>query len=98
MALETAFGWVLADTAEQRSQARHIVANHVTFLSGDELLERFWVTEEPPKEGQVMSGEEKAVVEHFQFNHSRTADGRFIVPLPRKPDAGQLGVESSSSS
>ncbi len=91
MALETAFGWVLAGTAEQRSQARHMVANHVTFLSGDELLERFWVTEEPPKEGPVMSSEEKAVVEHFQSNHSRAADGRFIVPLPKKPDAGQLG-------
>ena len=34
---------------------------------------------------------------HFQANHSRDQSGRFIVPLPRKPDAKHLGESRSQA-
>ena len=45
----------------------------------------------------VMSAEEHCVVKHFNDSHSRAADGRFIVPLPRKPEPGVLGESRSSA-
>ena len=38
-----------------------------------------------------MSPEERSVVQHFEANHYRMQDGRFVVPLPRKPGARPLG-------
>ena len=39
----------------------------------------------------VYSQEEKAVVRHFELNHKRDAEGRYIVPLPRKENVTPLG-------
>ncbi len=97
MALETALGWVLAGAAESHSQVTNHVANHVALLSGDELLQRFWEAEEPPNEHPIMSSEEMEVVKHFQSNHTRTALGRFVVPLPRKPGLEELGESRSQA-
>ena len=44
-----------------------------------------------------MSSEEMEVVKHFQSNHSHSASGRFVVPLPRKPCLEQLGESSSQA-
>ena len=38
-----------------------------------------------------MSALERSVLLHFKDNHSCTQDERFVVPLPRKPHAGDLG-------
>ena len=100
-ALETEFGWVLAGSADPRFPATeftaHHVSHHVSLLSGDDLLRKFWEMEEPPPEGPLLSAKERAVVHHFEANHSRTAEGRFIVPLPKKADTPGLGVSRSQS-
>ena len=44
-----------------------------------------------------LSPEERSVVEHFQANHSRDRSGRFIVPLPKKPDAKHFGESCSQA-
>ena len=42
-----------------------------------------------------MSDEERAVMKHFREHHRRDDLGRFIVPLPRKPDVAPLGESRS---
>ena len=41
--------------------------------------------------------EEKSVIQHFDKLHHRTADGRFIVALPKKPYAPLLGESRSQA-
>ena len=45
----------------------------------------------------VLTAEEQVVVEHFNRHHRRDSVGRFIVPLPRKPNAKPLGESRSSA-
>jgi len=47
--------------------------------------------EESPSDELNMSAKERLVVRHFECNHLRSKEGRFIVPLPRDPSAGALG-------
>ncbi len=93
-ALETKFGWVLAGAADRHPVSCSLVSHHVALLSGDDLLRKFWEVEESPPKGPDLSAE-KAVVQHFKSNHSRTTDGRFVVLLPRKVDARSLGESRS---
>lgn len=58
---------------------------YIATLSGDDILRKFWEIEEGPRDASNHSPEERAVVHHFAENHKRNADGRFVVPLPRKP-------------
>ena len=44
-----------------------------------------------------LSPEERFVVEHFETNHRRDPDGRFVVPLPKKPDLKPLGESRSQA-
>ena len=37
------------------------------------------------------------MVQHFHDNHTRGSSGRFMIPLPRKPDAKQLGESRSAA-
>ena len=60
---------------------------YLSTTTGDEELRRFWEVEDYDLDRPVMSLQEKAVVEHFCEGHSRSASGRFIVPLPIKLDA-----------
>ena len=97
VALETEFGWVLAGGSEQHSSTTALTCYHVSLLSGDELLKKFWEVEEAPPEGPILSVEEKAVMRHFQSNHTRSTDGRFIVPLPKRIDMPSLGESRSQA-
>ena len=45
----------------------------------------------------VMSAEECCLVKHLNESHSRAADGRFNVPLPRKPEPGVVDESRSSA-
>ena len=72
----------------------------VTLLSslhGDDLLQKFWETEESPTSKPSLTPEERSVVQHFQTNHYRNESGRFVVPLPRRPDAKPLGESRSQA-
>ena len=45
----------------------------------------------------TLSLEECSVPDHFQSNHSRTPDGRFTVPLPKRPTTAKLGESRSQA-
>ncbi len=42
-----------------------------------------------------IAAEERMVVHHFESNHSRSKEGRFIVPLPKNPNARSIGESRS---
>lgn len=84
VAFEIKFGWVLTGKTGPTSFSNHCVTvNHVSTISGDELLSKFWEVEETPKNHSMdsYSQEECLVVSHFKENHHKSKDGRFVVPL-----------------
>ena len=91
VAFETVFGWVLAGSLSQLTPASCVTLCHSLVATGDEILRRFWEIEENTKHEPNMSPEEKSVVQHFDENHLRTTDGRFVVPLPKRLHAPTLG-------
>ena len=57
----------------------------------------FWEIKECPKDLSYLTPEEQLVVQHFKDNHSRSEDGCFIVPLPKKAHAKSLGESRSQA-
>ena len=96
-AIETSFGWVLAGTVGRGLQPTQLVSHHTSVVSGDDLLHEFWEVEELNAKRSVLTAEEQFVVNHFNRHHCRDSIGRFIVPLPRKPNAKPLGESRSSA-
>ena len=92
-ALETDFGWVLAGgVGAGYSTANSISSNHISILTGDDLLRKFWEIEDGPRQDPMMiTPQEKLVLKQFISTHKSSEDGRFIVQLPRKPDVKLLG-------
>ena len=45
----------------------------------------------------ALSPDEKYVLQHYADNHARTNTGRFVVPLPRKSDAGAISESHSQA-
>ena len=90
-AFETQFGWVLAGNTNVQTPVHHVVTHHVASLTGDDLIRRFWETEESPGSICSLTLEERNVMDHFKKNHAHLPDGRFVVPLPRNARAGPLG-------
>ena len=97
VAFETEFGWVLAGETESCIPANHIITYHTSLVSGDDILRKFWEIEEKPMSDSTLSLEERTVVHHFRNNHSRADSGRFVVPLPKKPDAKPIGESRSQA-
>lgn len=101
VALETEFGWVLCGSNDQSTSTDHVNL-HVTIFHAatpcsDDILRSFWEIEESPRALPVFSLEDRAVIRHFEAEHRRTDEGRFEVPLPRKPDAKQIGESRSQA-
>ena len=96
-AFETDFGWVLAGETNTHISHLSLCTYHTTVVEGDDLLRKFWEIEERPNELSDLSSEERTVTRHFKDNHSRDADGRFIAPLPKKPQAKALGESRSQA-
>ena len=94
-AFETDFGWVLAGKLDVCSPDHSIASHHVSVVTGDDLLRRFWEIESCPEDQSRLTPEERSVVQQFKDHHSRTDDGRFVVPLPKKPHAKPLGESRS---
>ena len=80
---KTKFG--LGASRQLSAPMDHVATHHVALSSGDDILCKFWEMEEPPRSDSALSLEERSVVQHFKDNHSHTPEGRFIVPLPKKP-------------
>ena len=95
VALETSFGWVIAG-AVQSGQPQSIVSHHACTLLSDGLIRKFWEIEEAQPQ-HVLTPEVKSVVEYFNETHHQNSDGRFIVSLPKKPDAKALGESRSTA-
>ena len=92
VAFETKFGWVLAGrTNTSTPSSRHVTSHHVSVASGDDILRKFWEIEESPRHDTNLSPEERSVVQHFKETRSRSASGRFIVPLPKRSQTKPLG-------
>ena len=89
------FGWVLAGSTNQSAPDSVVTTHHAFITSGDDLLRNFWEIEENTRHESNLSPEERSVVQHFQRNHRRAPDGRFIVPLPKKPHVPSLGESRS---
>ena len=96
IAIETTFGWVLTGAVGMGSPAQ-VVSHHVSVLCGDELLRKFWEVEDVSSCGRSLTKEERAVVQHFEGNYRRDEQGRFVVPLPLKPDRKPLGESRSTA-
>ena len=97
-AFETVFEWVLAGQTSQPTPESFITSHHTFVTTGDDLLRRFWEIEEDTKHESNLSPEEKSVVQHFEMTHRQNTDGRFIVPLSKKPHAPSLGESRSHDS
>ena len=103
VALETEFGWVLSGSTECSTPTDQVNVHATTFhtatthMSGDDILRRFWEIEESPLSIPALSMEERAIVQHFEANHRRTSEGRFVVPLPKKSDTGVIGESRSQA-
>ena len=95
VAFETVFGWVLAGPTSQPTPEACAASHHTLVTAGDDLLRRFWEIEETTGHESNMSLEERAVVQHFEKNHCRAPDGRFMVPLPKRAHAPPLGESRS---
>ena len=96
VAFEAKLGWVLAGTLTSCAPS-HVAAHHVALTMDDDVLCKFWEIEEHPKDSPDLSPEEQAVVKHFKVHHSRSHDGRFIVPLPKQPHFKPLGESRSQA-
>ena len=90
-ALETEFGWVLAGGTGGNTQSKTVASHHVSVLTGDDILRQFWEVEEKTVAHSTLTLEERSVLDHFQSTHSRTPEGRFVVPLPKRPTTVKLG-------
>ena len=94
-AYKTQFGWVLNGEVGgwSRKSTTHVCC---VALDGD-ILRRFWEIEDHNLQQPSYSQEEKAVVRHFELNHKRDAEGRYIVPLPHKENVTPLGDSRSQA-
>ena len=95
VAFETELGWVLGGLTDEWpiEEQPSLVGTSclMAVLDRADILQRFWEVEEPPKATPILTPEERAVMQHFNDHHTRTPEGRFVVPLPKKPDDKQLG-------
>ena len=96
-AFKTKFGWVLAGQTELPRIPHDIVAHHVTMVSCDDMLHKFWEIESIENPNAILTPEEKAVQRHYEEKHYRTESGAFVVPLPKKESSKQLGESRSKA-
>ena len=91
------FGWVLAGKTGDLAIPSNTTSHHVTTISGDDVLRKFWEIEECPQDAQNYSPEERVVVCHFAENNIKNKNGRFVVPLPKNPSSKPLGKTRSTA-
>jgi len=97
VAIKTIYGWaVMGRLPSTSTSATPSVNVAIPTPSSDDLLKRFWETEEVST-APVNTSEEKAVLEHFVTNHVFLSQGLYQVTLPRKGDAPVLGESRSQA-
>ncbi|XP_020297239.1 uncharacterized protein LOC109861829 [Pseudomyrmex gracilis] len=95
------FGWlILGPTNSVRSLS--VPTHHVSVQREDEvqeLLTKFWVQEEFPRdESPLLTPEEEECEAHFCATLSRDSFGRYIVRIPLKTSAATLGLSYQTAS
>ena len=98
VAIETEFGWVVCGvntTSSSDDINLHAASHHASTVGSDEIFRKFWEIEESPSSLPVLMLEERSVLQHCDTNHHRTKSKRFVVPLPRRPDAKPIGESRS---
>ena len=89
---QTCFGWVIAGAVRTTGLPwQHTDTCHVSTRISDDLLKIVWEIEDYTLGQRVLSLEELAVLQHFKESHHRDDQDKFIVPLPVKENAPQLG-------
>ena len=93
-AKNTIFGWAIYGKCLDNANSiavHHISVNHLSVVpSCNELLQRFWYSEEIRAVSQTYSSEEQAVLDHYKDNHLYTG-GKYQVALPKKFGHQALG-------
>ena len=90
-------GWVLAGNVGSQTDTQLVTTHLTSVLTGDDILRKFWEVEEKTVTDSTLTLEECCAVEHFNSQHSRNPDGRFVVPLPKRPMATKLGESRSQA-
>ncbi|XP_055590649.1 uncharacterized protein LOC129742731 [Uranotaenia lowii] len=90
MLVNSVFGWVVSGKVMQSNHLKTISCNVATVADIQRFMQRFWAIEE---ESAVpsLSVEEAACEEHFRRTVQRAPDGRYIVRLPLKEAADNIG-------
>ena len=55
---KTEFGWVLAGKLDVYVPSHSIISHHVSVITGDDLLRKFWEIEECPRDQSYLTPEE----------------------------------------
>ena len=96
IAWKTIFGWAIrgpfTPTANQQLKAAMHVNISTVIDSTEQVLTKFWETEEPPSMEASHTPEEDQVQKHYDITHVFRPDaGCYQVSLPRKPGMPALG-------
>ncbi|XP_072159636.1 uncharacterized protein [Bemisia tabaci] len=93
MALESIFGWVITGRCPTKKGPDPITSAYFT-RTHEKLnfdLQKFWLREEPPEINPPINPTEALVEEQYRKEHFRNAEGRYVVSLPFKANAPELG-------
>ncbi|XP_055604311.1 uncharacterized protein LOC129752562 [Uranotaenia lowii] len=90
MLVNSVFGWVVSGKVTKSNHINTVSCNVATVSDIYRFMQRFWTIEE---ESAVpsLSVEEAACEEHFRRTVQRAPDGRYIVRLPLKEAAVNIG-------
>lgn len=92
VALQSVFGWVITGKIHAPNPSTTLVSTCLTSSGNsiDDLLKRFWETEEIPREVPANPDDVRSE-EMFSFQHYREPSGRYVVPMLLKDSMEDLG-------
>ncbi|XP_029175376.1 uncharacterized protein LOC114943814 [Nylanderia fulva] len=91
-AQSTIFGWIVTGPSSDNDSNASVCVATVNTMDVDlnQILVRFWETEEVPMKPSFTADEEKCE-HHFRNTHARDESGRYIVRLPFKQFPPRIG-------
>lgn len=93
IAANTTFGWVVYGALPKDNKIFNPQCFHISMSETNEIaknLEMLWKVDDV-EERSLLTEEEKLCTNIFNSMISRTTDGRYIAPMPIKPNAPKLG-------
>ena len=90
VAMESKLGWLVTGNLAHESLQQRVEVNHITEISLDQQLQKFWVIENLPYEAKLQPAD-IACESHFAKTHTITAEGKFIVSMPLKSPEVDIG-------